>query len=64
MWSGPTPPEGVIAEVIELQRASDLRIDIKGKLVLTAENPAGIKWLLACCRCVLKEVLPQVWCST
>jgi hypothetical protein len=48
MWSGPTPPEGVIAEVIELQRASDLeRIDVKGKLVLTAENPAGIKWLLA-----------------
>jgi hypothetical protein len=48
MWSGPTPPEGVIAEVIGLQRTSDLeRIDIKGKLVLTAENPAGIKWLLA-----------------
>ena len=48
MWSGPTPPEGVTAEVIELQRASDLeRLDVKGKLVVTAQDPAGFKWLLA-----------------
>jgi hypothetical protein len=48
MWSGATPPGGVTAEVIELGKESDLnRIDVKGKLVLTAENPAGIKWRLA-----------------
>ncbi len=48
MWSGPTTPDGVIAEVVELQRSSDLEhLDVKGKLVLTAENPAGFKWLLA-----------------
>jgi hypothetical protein len=48
MWSGPTAPDGVIAEVVELQRSSDLEnLDVKGKLVLTAENPAGFKWLLA-----------------
>jgi hypothetical protein len=48
MWSGPTPPAGVTAEVIELQKASDLeRLDVKGKLVLTAQNPSGFKWLLA-----------------
>jgi len=52
MWSGPTAPDGVIAEVVELQKSSDLdhdldRLDVKGKLVLTAENPAGFKWLLA-----------------
>ena len=48
MWSGPTAPDGVIAEVVELRRASELdRLEVKGKLVLTAENPAGFKWLLA-----------------
>src|SRR5215831_10089381 len=48
MWSGPTAPDGVTAEVVELHRPSDLeRLDVKGKLVLTAENPAGFKWLLA-----------------
>src|SRR5262245_27434578 len=48
MWSGPTAPGGVIAEVVELQKSSELeRLDVKGKLVLTAENPAGFKWLLA-----------------
>lgn len=38
MWSGPTPPGGVIAEVIEL-RAATLEglkgLDVKGKMVLT-----------------------------
>src|SRR5260370_40651465 len=34
MWSGPTTPDGVIAEVVELQRSSDLEhLDVKGKLV-------------------------------
>lgn len=43
MWSGPTPPGGITAEVIEYAPNADIR----GKLVLCAENPAGIKWLLA-----------------
>ena len=43
MWSGPTPPGGITAEVVEYAHGADVR----GKLVLTAENPAGIKWLLA-----------------
>ena len=48
MWSGATPPGGVTAEVIELGKGRDLdRLDVKGKLVLTSENPAGIKWRLA-----------------
>jgi hypothetical protein len=48
MWSGPTPSDGVTAEVIELHRAADLeRLDVKGKLVLTAQDPSGMKWMLA-----------------
>jgi peptidase M28-like protein len=43
MWSGPTPAGGITADVVEY---SD-KADIRGKLVLTAQNPAGIKWLLA-----------------
>jgi len=46
MWSGPTPREGLIAEVIEANQATDSQ-DWKGKMVLTRENPAGMKWLLA-----------------
>jgi hypothetical protein len=42
MWSGPTPAGGITAEVVEYRPEADIR----GKLVLTAENPAGIKWLL------------------
>ncbi len=41
MWSGPTPPEGVTAELVEQPGA------IAGKFVLTARNPAGEKWRLA-----------------
>ncbi len=50
MWSGPTPPHGVNAEVIELKESSPdaiEKLDLKGKLVLTNQNPASIKWLLA-----------------
>jgi hypothetical protein len=48
MWSGPTPAGGITAEVVELSKTADLdRLEVKGKLVLTAENPAGIKWKLA-----------------
>jgi hypothetical protein len=50
MWSGPTPPEGITAEVVELKERSAgalEKLDVKGKLVLTRQNPDGIKWLLA-----------------
>src|SRR5688572_25012384 len=50
MWSGPTPPGGITAEVIEL-KSKNLgaleSLDVKDKLVLTPQNPSGIKWLLA-----------------
>jgi len=48
MWSGATPAGGVTTEVVELNKASDLDgLNVKGKLVLTGVNPAGIKWRLA-----------------
>jgi hypothetical protein len=40
MWSGPTPPGGVTAEIVEWNEKADVR----GKLVLTRQNPANIKW--------------------
>src|SRR5437867_2261702 len=46
MWSGPTPPEGVMAEVIAASGPIE-KLDVKGKLVLTDRNPAGMKWQLA-----------------
>lgn len=49
MWSGPTPPGGVEAEIVEVSR-EDLRnpgrLDLRGKLALMDVNPAGHKWLL------------------
>lgn len=49
MWSGPTPPEGITAEIVEVKR-SDVRniarLDLRGKLALTEDNPANLKWLL------------------
>ena len=49
MWSGPTPSGGITAEVVEVKR-SDVRnigrLDLRGKLALTDDNPANIKWLL------------------
>jgi hypothetical protein len=49
MWSGPTPPGGITAEVAPVTK-SDVRnpgrMDLRGKLALTDENPAEIKWLL------------------
>lgn len=48
MWSGPTPPEGIEAEVVELRRDQSLAgLDVKGKLVMTNRNPAGLKSELA-----------------
>lgn len=39
MWSGPTPREGIAAELVEYKPGADVR----GKFVLTRQNPAGIK---------------------
>jgi hypothetical protein len=50
MWSGATPPEGVVAEIVDIGHAGEAQIkgrDLKGKLALTSNNPAGIKWMLA-----------------
>ena len=49
MWSGPTSPQGVTAEVMELKETDTAKIAqmrLKGKLVLTSRNPADIKWAL------------------
>jgi len=49
MWSGSTPPEGVTAEVVDLKETSPesiARLDLHGKLVLTPENAANLKWPL------------------
>src|SRR5439155_18991153 len=46
MWSGPTPPEGVTSEVVELRETDPVKIaqlNLKGKLVLTSRNPADFK---------------------
>ncbi|MBX5494124.1 MAG: M28 family peptidase [Bryobacteraceae bacterium] len=49
MWSGPTPPEGIEADVVFVSR-EDLRnlekLDLRGKIALMDVNPAGYKWLL------------------
>lgn len=44
MWCGPTPQEGIIADVVDL--ASTPWTGVKGKLVLTEKNSAGLKWEL------------------
>lgn len=53
MWSGPTPPGGLIAEVVEMPTDSPAeveKIDMRGKIVLTRPNllglTSGLKWLL------------------
>jgi len=50
MWSGPTPPQGVTAQVVELKETKPEAIaslDLRGKLVLTAQVPSDIMWALA-----------------
>jgi hypothetical protein len=42
MWSGPTPRGGTTAEIVEWDENGDMR----GKLVLTKQNPANLKWEL------------------
>ena len=46
MWSGPTPPEGIDAEIVEIKRGQIAGLDLRGKLALSDENPANLKWLL------------------
>ncbi len=46
MWSGSTPAEGVTAEVVEVKRGEAGKVNVRGKIALTAENPANIKWEL------------------
>lgn len=48
-WSGPTPPRGITAEVVEVKDWPDTQIakmDLLGKIAMTDENPADIKWAL------------------
>ncbi len=48
-WSGPTPPGGIMAEVADISKLPAekiARLDLHGKLALTDQNPAGIKWAL------------------
>ena len=49
MWSGSTPPGGITAEIVVVKK-SDVRnldkLNLRGKLALTEDNPANIKWLL------------------
>jgi len=49
MWSGPTPPEGTTAEVVEVHgadAAAIAKMPLQGKFVLTDHNPADFKWAL------------------
>jgi hypothetical protein len=47
MWSGPTPPEGVTAEVAAVPGRTLETAGVQGKIVLTDRNPSAMKWLLA-----------------
>src|SRR5258708_40065358 len=46
MWSGPAPKDGIVAEVVAVAKHVLGALDLRGKLGLTEENPANIKWLL------------------
>ncbi len=51
MWSGPTPPEGVEAEIVHVPNAADANSysaeDVRGKIVFTSSHPHHAKRLLA-----------------
>lgn len=50
MWSGPTPPGGITAELVDVgegRRSEIEKADLKGKIALVSRRPSGIKWLLA-----------------
>ena len=47
MWSGPTSPDGITAEVVEVHgadAAAIAKMPLQGKFVLTDHNPADFKW--------------------
>ena len=46
MWSGSTPRDGVVAEVIAVTPANVGKLNLQGKLALTSINSAGLKWQL------------------
>ena len=47
MWSGATPPAGLTAEIVAVKGNGPWPDrNLKGKLILTDVNPAGIKYLL------------------
>lgn len=48
-WSGPTPAGGITADVVEIKDWPDsaiAKMDLRGKIAMTDENPADIKWAL------------------
>lgn len=50
MWSGPTPPEGITAEIVRVENAAELtekRKKVIGKIVYTSADPRGFKRALA-----------------
>ena len=50
MWSGPTPPGGVTAEVVDIGEGRQVdveKLDLTGRIALTSRRPTDIKWLLA-----------------
>ena len=50
MWSGPTPPGGVTAEVVDIGEGREVdveKLDLTGRIALTNHEPTDIKWLLA-----------------
>jgi hypothetical protein len=49
MWGGPTPPEGVTAQVVDLKDPRPeavAKLDLHGKMALTPHNAADLKWAL------------------
>ncbi len=50
MWSGPTPPGGITAELVDVgegRRSEIERADLEGKIALVSRRPSAVKWLLA-----------------
>ncbi|HEV2379805.1 MAG TPA: M28 family peptidase [Terriglobia bacterium] len=48
-WSGPTPPEGITADVVEVSQlpaGKIMQMDLRGKIALTDANPQDLKWAL------------------
>jgi hypothetical protein len=44
MWSGATPAEGLVADVVEVDARDIAKTDVKDKMVLLSRNPANYKW--------------------